>query len=137
MGKEKFVVKMTLFLGVFMLFTIILYFILASVLSNIFLGSFDYFTKERVLELIFYIGIMIFIGIKMSSRLWDKNKIKFDGLNSVIKELEDEELKSLILKKDKLIAAKRYREITGAKTKEALRYVDLMRYYYSNNESNK
>lgn len=127
MGKETFVVIMTLVFFVCMFFTITTMFSFA----NLLFGIFDYTSEARALLVLFYTIAIIGVGIIMSRRMWDQNKIRFDGLNGLVKELEDEELKSLILENEKIKAAKRYRVITGGKLIESLRYVDLIQYYYS------
>lgn len=99
--------------------------------ANLLFGIFDYTSEARALLVLFYTIAIIGVGIIMSRRMWDQNKIRFDGLNGLVKELEDEELKSLILENEKIKAAKRYRVITGGKLIESLRYVDLIQYYYS------
>lgn len=104
-------------------------------LSNHFFGLFNYNTIQRLLLVIFCSLAIILYGVKKSKTIWDKNAIKFDGIDSVITEIKNDELKKLILKGEKIMAVKKYRAITGSKLKEALRYVDLIDEYYSNNES--
>lgn len=129
MGKDNFVIQTTIFFLVCMFF-IITTFVL---FLNYFWGIFNYPTIQRFLLVIFYTVVLIFYGIKQSERLWDENTVRFEGITNVIKEIEDNELKKLILKGEKIMAVKRYRAITGAKFKDALRYVNLIGVYYSNN----
>ncbi|MNO82829.1 hypothetical protein D3C76_741150 [compost metagenome] len=101
------------------------------VLTNYIFGVPSYDIVKVLLLSVLYIMILIFLGIKMSSSIWVKQTIKFDGIHGLVTELEDIELKNLILKGDKIMAAKRYRIVTGAKLREAIRYVDLISEYYT------
>ena len=105
-------------------------------LVNYFWGILSYPTIQRVLLVIFYTVAIIFYNIKQSNRLWDENTIKFEGISNIISEIEDTELKKLIIKGEKIMAVKRYRAITGLKFKDALRYVNLIGVYYSNQDIN-
>lgn len=131
MGKNNFIIMTTLvfFVCMFFIITALVLFV------NDFLGIFSCPTIQRVLLVIFYTVVLIFYGIKQSERLWDENTVRFEGIANVITEIEDTELKKLIIKSEKIRAVKRYRAITGAKFNDALRYVNLMGIYYFNQES--
>lgn len=130
MGKSNFVIMTTLFSSVCMFFiiTVLVFFV------NYFWGILSYPTIQRFLLIIFYTAAIIFYNIKQSNRLWDENTIKFEGISNIISEIEDTELKKLIIKGEKIMAVKRYRAITDLKFKDALRYVNLIEVYYSNQE---
>ena len=132
MGKSNFVIMTTLFSSVCMFFIITV----PVFLINYFWGILSYPTVQRVLLVIFYTVAIIFYNIKQSNRLWDENTIKFEGISNIISEIEDTELKKLIIKGEKIMALKRYRAITGLKFKDALRYVNLIGVYYSNQDIN-
>ena len=131
MGKSKFVIVTTL------LFVVCIFFAITPLIfvANYFGGVFSYPTIQRVLLVIFYTVILIFYGIKRSERLWDENAIRFEGIDNIITEIEDDNLKRLILSGNRIMAVKRYKTITNAKFNVALRYVNLMNVYYSNHES--
>ncbi|WP_286908819.1 hypothetical protein [Clostridium sp. UBA1652] len=126
-GEKKFIVFRTVQFTAFMIILIIG----LHVLTNYIFGVPSYNIVKVFLLSVLYIMILIFLGIKMSSSIWVKQTIKFDGIHGLVTELEDIELKNLILKGEKIMAAKRYRIVTGAKLREAIRYVDLISEYYT------
>ncbi|WP_238906469.1 hypothetical protein [Clostridium sp. YIM B02506] len=126
-GEKKFIVFRTVQFTAFMIILIIG----LHVLTNYIFGVPSYDIVKVLLLSVLYIMILIFLGIKMSSSIWVKQTIKFDGIHGLVTELEDIELKNLILKGEKIMAAKRYRIVTGAKLREAIRYVDLISEYYT------
>jgi len=126
-GEKKFIVFRTVQFTAFMIILIIG----LHVLTNYIFGVPSYDIIKVLLLSVLYIMILIFLGIKMSSSIWVKQTIKFDGIHGLVTELEDIELKNLILKGEKIMAAKRYRIVTGAKLREAIRYVDLISEYYT------
>lgn len=129
-GEKKFVVFRTVQFTAFMIILIIG----LHVLTNYIFGVPSYDIIKVLLLSVLYIMMLIFLGIKMSSSIWVKQTIKFDGIHGLVTELEDIELKNLILKGEKIMAAKRYRIVTGAKLREAIRYVDLISEYYTEKE---
>lgn len=126
-GEKKFIVFRTVQFTAFMIILIIG----LHVLTNYIFGVPSYDIVKVLLLSVLYIMILIFLGIKMSSSIWVKQTIKFDGIHGLVTEVEDIELKNLILKGEKIMAAKRYRIVTGAKLREAIRYVDLISEYYT------
>lgn len=126
MGKRKYILRMTLGISIVIFFLLVIYF----GIHYLFLDKYMLTIEESLFQ-VFFAVIVIFLNMKIAEIVWDKNKIKFDGLNSVIKEVKDEELKSLILKNEKIKAANRYKVITGSKLIESLRYIELIKYYYS------
>ncbi len=129
-GEKKIIVFRTVQFTAFMIILIIG----LHVLTNYIFGVPSYDIVKVLLLSVLYIMILIFLGIKMSSSIWVKQTIKFDGIHGLVTELEDIELKNLILKGEKIMAAKRYRIVTGAKLREAIRYVDLISEYYIEKE---
>lgn len=131
-GKKRFVAKMTVSFILLELFIAII----GYLFSNYLFELPNYSMIKITLILILIIIMSGAYGIKQSYRLWDKRAIKFEGLSSIATEINDNELKDLILKNEKIMAAKRYRSITGVGIKESMRYVDLISEYYSYKESN-
>lgn len=131
MGKSNFVILTTLVFFVCMFF-IITTFVL---FSNYFWGIFNYPIIQRGLLVIFYTVVLILYGIKQSEKLWDESIVRFEGITNFITEIEDNELKKLIRKGEKIMAIKRYRAITGGKFRDASKYVNLIGVYYSNEKS--
>lgn len=127
MGERKFIASTTLQFTVGVLTPLsILY-----ILSNYFFGAPSYSPLKLFLISVTYAIILILIGLKISSGVWVSRTIKFDGITGIVTEIDDCELKNLILKGEKIMAAKRYRIITGAKLIESIRYVDYISKYYS------
>jgi len=128
MGERKFVVFTTLlFTGCLLIPLIILYIFFHSLF-----GLPDYGPVKLVLLLLIYMVIVIFIGLKISSEIWIRGTIGLNGITGIVSEINDDELKNLILKGEKIKAVKRYKIITGAGLKESIRYVDLISEYYIN-----
>lgn len=126
-GEWRFIIVRTVQFTAFMMILIIG----LHVLTNYIFGVPSYDIIKVILLSVLYTMMLMFLGIKMSSSIWVKQTIKFDGIHGLVTELEDIELKNLILKGEKIMAAKRYRIVTGAKLREAIRYVDLIGEYYS------
>lgn len=124
-GKKKFVVFSTLAFTVCLLIVAIVFYILGSYLFRIP----NYSPIRILLMLVAYTIVLVFIGLKTSIKIWERERIKLNGVTEI--ELDDDELKNLILKGEKIMAAKRYRIITGTGLKESIRYVDLISEYYS------
>ncbi|GFP76313.1 hypothetical protein [Clostridium fungisolvens] len=120
MGKGKYVAFMTAIFGGSVLLAVAIPII---VINHIF-GGLAYNTSELFLKLSIYIIAMVLFSIVMGSKTWDKKMREFHGYE--VAEVEDAELKQYILDGEKIKAVKRYRDITGAKLKDAIEYVEIM-----------
>ncbi|GKU25162.1 hypothetical protein [Clostridium folliculivorans] len=121
MGKGKYLAFMTtIFTGSVLIPLIILYLIIRSIFGDLI----DFSNSALLLKLSIYIIAMVFFSVRMGSKTWDKKMRELHGYE--VAELEDAELKKHILDGEKIKAVKRYRDITGAKLKDAIEYIDLL-----------
>jgi len=73
------------------------------------------------LQFIIYAIVFVVVGIITGIKLWDKRAMEFDKIGIMI-ENTDVELKSLILKSEKIQAIHRYKMVTGFGFIEANKY---------------
>lgn len=83
------------------------------------------------LQFIAYAIVFEVVGIIMGIRLWDKRAMEFDKVGIMI-ENTDVELKSLILKGEKIQAIHRYKMVTGFGFIEANKYYNQFSEQYLN-----
>lgn len=88
-GEWRFIIVRTVQFTAFMMILIIG----LHVLTNYIFGVPSYDIIKVILLSVLYTMMLMFLGIKMSSSIWVKQTIKFDGIHGLVTELEDIELK--------------------------------------------
>jgi len=122
-GKKKYVAHIAIIWGVGMLSVFGIFILLA-----------DTVFKMRVitpLQFIAYAILLVVAGIIMGIMSWDKRAREFDGIGIII-ENTDVELKSLILKGEKIQSIHRYKIVTGFGFIEANKYYNQFSEQYLN-----